>query len=95
MLDYDGSKFYIVSVKGSAYDMGYAYGTLLKEELKTMEKEFFHWASDYIANNVTNIGLLPKWFRHGLGVTGVALAKQLLDLNYVITKKWTPQRWDD
>ena len=37
-LDYDGRKFYIVSVKGSAYEMGEAYGTLLKEELKVMQK---------------------------------------------------------
>jgi len=29
-IDYDGRKFIIVNVKGSAYEMGYAYGTLLK-----------------------------------------------------------------
>ena len=35
-LDYDGRKFYVVSIRGSAYEMGEAYGTLLKEELKVM-----------------------------------------------------------
>jgi hypothetical protein len=30
-LDYDGRKFYIASLKGNAYQMGVAYGTLFKE----------------------------------------------------------------
>jgi len=30
-LDYDGRKFYIASLKGNAYEMGLAYGTLFKE----------------------------------------------------------------
>ena len=75
--------------------MGLAYGTLLKKELNIMQKEFFQWAADYIANNVTNVGYLPKWFRNDLGKTGVSLAKKLLDVNYLITKKYTPQRWND
>lgn len=28
--DYDGRKFYVVSIKGTAFQMGEAYGTLLK-----------------------------------------------------------------
>ena len=94
-LDYDGRKFYIVSIKGTAYEMGLAYGTLLKNELKVMEKEFFEWAAGYVANNVTQIGFLPKWFRMDLGHTAVSLVKRLLDVNYLITKKYTPQRWND
>ncbi len=31
ILDYDGRKFYIASLKGNAYEMGLAYGTLFKE----------------------------------------------------------------
>lgn len=94
-LDYDGRKFYVVSIKGTAFEMGEAYGTLLKEELKVMEKDFFGWAAGFVANNVTQIGMLPKWMRHEIGETAVGLAKRLLDLNYVITKKYTPQRWED
>lgn len=60
-----------------------------------MTKDFFGWASDFIANNVTQIGMLPKWLRHDIGQTGVSLAKRLLDLNYIITKKYTPKRWED
>ena len=75
--------------------MGVAYGTLLKQELKVMEKDFFGWAAGFVANNVTQIGMLPKWMRHEVGETAVSLAKRLLDLNYVITKKYTPQRWED
>lgn len=47
--------------------MGLAYGTLLKDELKIMEKEFFGWAEGFIANNVTQIGMLPKWLRYDIG----------------------------
>jgi hypothetical protein len=93
ILDYDGRKFYVVSVKGTAFEMGEAYGTLLKDELKIMVADFFGWATDFIANNVTQIGMLPKWLRHDIGKAGVELAKGLLDLNYVITKKYTPIRW--
>lgn len=44
--------------------MGEAYGTLLKDELKVMVKDFFGWASGFVANNVTEIGMLPTWMRH-------------------------------
>ena len=84
-----------MSVKGTAFEMGEAYGTLMKEELKVMVKDFFGWASGFIANNVTQISMLPKWLRQDLGHTGVAIAKKLLDLNYIITKKYTPKRWED
>jgi len=94
-VDYDGRKFYIVSVRGTAEEMGYAYGRLMKNELKVMVSDFFGWAAGYIANNVTQISQLPKWLRNEIGLSGVAVAKRMLDLNYLITKKYTPQRWDD
>jgi hypothetical protein len=58
-----------------------------------MATDFFQWATDFIANNVTQIAMLPKWLRHDIGKAGVDIAKKLLDLNYVITKKYTPIRW--
>jgi len=75
--------------------MGLAYGTLMKDELKVMVKDFFGWAAGYIANNVTQISMLPKWLRMDVAHTGVGLAKRLLDINYLITKKYTPKRWED
>lgn len=60
-----------------------------------MVSDFFGWAAGYIANNVTQISQLPTWLRNEIGQSGVAVAKRLLDLNYLITKKFTPQRWDD
>lgn len=73
--------------------MGEAYGKLLKSELKVMQKEFFGWAAGYVANNVTQISMLPKWMRTEIGKSGVSIIKRLLDLNYLITKKYTPKRW--
>lgn len=92
--DYDGRSFLIVSVKGTAYEMGYAYGRLLQSELKVMVKDFFGWAAGYIANNVTQLSQLPTWLRNEIGRSGVSVVKRLLDLNYLITKKFTPARWD-
>ena len=60
-----------------------------------MEKDFFNWAAGFIANNVTQISSLPKWLRMDIGHAGSDIAKKLLDLNYLITKKYTPQRFED
>lgn len=75
--------------------MGLAYGTLMKDQLKVMVKDFFGWAAGFIANNVTQISMLPKWLRQDIGHSGVSVAKRLLDVNYLITKKYTPKRWED
>lgn len=39
--------------------------------------------------------MLPKWMKHEVGESAISIIKRLLDLNYIITKKYTPQRWDD
>lgn len=41
------------------------------------------------------INQLPKFLKENVGKEGVSLAKKLLDLNYLITKKYTPKRWED
>lgn len=46
--DYDGRPFQVVSVRGTAFEMGLAYGQLLKDQLPTMIKEFYGWAAGYI-----------------------------------------------
>lgn len=57
---------------------------------------FFGWAAYYIENNLTSvIARLPKFIKTFIGKTGVYLARGVLNLNYVITKKYTPKRWDD
>jgi hypothetical protein len=60
-----------------------------------MVKDFFGWAAGFIANNVTQISMLPKWLREDIGHSGVSVVKRLLDVNYLITKKYTPKRWED
>ena len=75
--------------------MGYAYGTLFREELAIMEREFFEWAEKFITTNVSVIAQQPAWLKNIIGKSAISVAKKLLDLNYFITKKYTPQRWDD
>jgi len=94
-IDYDGREFYILVLNGTAYDMGFAYGSLMRTELPDMVDEFFFWAQDYIETNVSFISKLPKFLRDLIGDIGVAGAKKLLQLNYYITAPYTPRRWDD
>lgn len=75
--------------------MGEAYGTLMREELAVMEKQFFEWAEHFLLTNVSVIAQQPAWLKKIIGKNAISLAKKLLDLNYFITKKYTPQRWDD
>lgn len=75
--------------------MGYAYGTLLKAELNIMIVEIFDWFESYIAKNVSIIAKLPKFLNKWVAKAGLKVAKVLLDLNYKITKKYTPERYDE
>lgn len=76
--------------------MGFAYGTLLKEEIPIEINQFFDWAATYLENNVTDIiSRLPKFLKTIIGKTGVKLARALLDLNYVVLKKYIPKRYED
>lgn len=33
--------------------------------------------------------------KKGISGSALAIAKKLLDLNYIITRKYTPDRWDE
>jgi hypothetical protein len=95
-VDYDGRKLYVLVLNGTAYEMGLAYGQLMKEEIPLMYDAFFDWAAYYIENNVTQIiAKLPNFLKKIVGEAGVAGAKKLLELNYWITQPYTNRRWDD
>ncbi len=40
-IPYDGRLFYIVVLNGTAHDMGYAYGKLMKNEISEVVEGFF------------------------------------------------------
>lgn len=81
-------------MKGSAYDMGLAYGQMMKEEIPNVVSSFFEWGAYFLENNVTQIAQLPKFLRNFAGKTGVLLLRAVLDLNYFICKPYTNKRWD-
>jgi hypothetical protein len=93
--DYDGRYFYVNVMKGSAYEMGYAYGQMMEEEIPLVVKSFFKWGASFLENNVTFISKLPKFLRNFVGNTGVLLMRGLLDLNYFITAPYTPRHWNE
>lgn len=61
-----------------------------------MYSAFFKWAAYYLENNVSSvITKLPSFLRNALGKIGVKLVRGLLDLNYLITEKYTPKHWNE
>lgn len=87
---------YVIVVNGTAYEMGYAYGELMKEEIPPMIDAFFDWAAYFIENNVSDIiKKMPKFYKEWIGKTAVKAAQVLLNLNWYITKPYTPARFDE
>jgi hypothetical protein len=58
---------YILNLTGTPYEIGLAYGTLMKKEIRTMLPQFYKWLEYYITTNVTEIARLPKFLKWGIG----------------------------
>lgn len=83
-------------LNGSAYEMGYAYGQLMKNEIPPMVEEFFGFVEWIVQNNVSSlITKLPKFLKNYISKSALIIGKGLLDLNYYITLPYTPKRWND
>lgn len=79
----------VVHVYGTPYQMGYAQGELLREEVSDLLTE----AYDYIYSMIDPyIKFLPPRLRHAIEVGGVSAA---LELTYWLTKPFIPQRYVD
>ncbi len=80
---------HVVQLYGSSYEMGYAYGSLFKQELKDQITTYFGYLEKQIEEVLKRI---PEFFSKYIAEFGL---KAALDLNYEITKKYTPQRYDE
>jgi isopenicillin-N N-acyltransferase like protein len=93
---YDGHLFYVVVVNGSAYEMGYAEGQLLKNEINAMIPKVFDWFQTFLQTNISAvIRVMPKFIKNWFSKTAIKLGQQALNLNYYITLPYTPARWDE
>lgn len=89
----------VLALKGSSYEMGVAYGTLMKHDILENIPGMF----DYIAERADDLldqlkDLLPwilKWIPNLMKLEKRELVQALLNLQYETTKKYTPQRFTD
>ncbi|CAF1202155.1 unnamed protein product [Adineta ricciae] len=83
-------KIHILHVYGGTpYDMGYAYGKLMSKELKQLVPEYFTYLESKVESLIKELPpLVAKWIAE-LGLKGA------LDLNYDITRIYTPPWYDE
>jgi len=83
----------IIELYGTSYEMGYAQGVLLKNEIHDIFDNFFPYITDMLNNLITKYAdYLPKFLIDALEKGGIRLA---LDLTYELTKDYTPQSFYD
>jgi len=79
----------LLHVYGSPYAMGFAHGTLLKEQITAM----FPQVELYMEQQVDQVlSDLPLWLQHIIADAGVTAA---LELTYWLTEPYIPQYWLD
>jgi len=68
--------------------MGYAYGQMLAEGVK------YNIEDNLIEKQIINITHLPIFYAKLLSKAGLSIVKGLLDINWYITKPYTPERYE-
>jgi len=89
----------ILALKGSAYEMGVAYGKLLKKDVY----DSLNGMADYVIGSMDDLllklkDILPfylKWLPGLLKLAPKELLFALLDITHEVTKKYTPKRYTD
>lgn len=83
----------IVNVFGTPYQMGYAAGELLPEEIKYNVENMLLYGANYIHQNLDYLGL-PAFLEKILSnMDPVTLMSALLEWNYLVTIPYTNKRW--
>lgn len=83
---------YIVSVRGNAYQQGYAFGKLMSKEVKENLLGFYDYLKAQADQKLAEYKL-PKFIRKMLVGTAFEVFRGILDLNYLITMPFTPIRY--
>lgn len=93
VIDNNGEKMYLVNLTGNAYQMGYAFGQLMTEEIHAVSHNYFKYIEENADQEFKFITKLPKALQPTAKKAGVDLLKHLLNLNGLITRKYTPLRF--
>ena len=78
----------LIHVYGSMYQMGFAQGELLKEELTIFIRELWDYIEQQIEDGIPK--KIPKFLKKGLANFAIGT---VLDLNYEITLPYTNKKY--
>jgi len=89
----------ILALQGSWYDMGYAYGKLMKSELNTQVPLYYEYIVNqtevYIQLLKDELPMYLKWIPNLMSLGKRELLDALLSLQYQFSTPYTPQRYLD
>lgn len=78
-----GYEFSVIHVYGTAYEMGYAHGSLMQDEARSMINATMQYMYGQVESALNG---LPTWLRDWVAEVGMDAA---LDLTYDLTKNYT------
>jgi len=89
----------ILTLKGSSYEMGYAYGQLMSQEINQAMTGMFNYlvnsSATWLGYVKQNLPFYLKWIPNLLELDVPDMLTALLRLQYLFTKPYTPQRFTD
>lgn len=90
-----GQTFYLLKLHGTAYQAGFAYGTLMRRELQKLVHDLWAYYYSVAEEEFKFITKLPERLQPAGRAFAIQLYKGLLTANYVVTRKYTPKRFMD
>eukprot|EP01138_Halocafeteria_seosinensis_P009083 gb/GECG01009283.1/.p1 GENE.gb/GECG01009283.1/~~gb/GECG01009283.1/.p1 ORF type:complete len:411 (+),score=43.99 gb/GECG01009283.1/:1-1233(+) len=76
-------EFWVVHVYGTPYEMGYAHGSMMKQEVQVMADSVWQYFEKQIEDELSG---LPTWLRDWVAEVGITAA---VDLTWELTKNFT------
>jgi hypothetical protein len=92
----DGNDFaYIAKLRGTPFEMGYAYGQLFPDELKDQMQNGMYMYPAIAYGIMEEFGVPMKLL--SILDQGILLriAQLMMDINWLVAKQWIPQRYED
>jgi hypothetical protein len=84
-----GFEFYVIHIWGSAYDLGYAHGSILRDSAQRMMNRTWAYLESQVEQELSG---LPTWLQQIISNFGLDVA---LDLTWDLVKDFTPQHFVD
>jgi len=88
----ESHRLIFVNLTGNAYDHGFAMGTLLREEINFVVKNFSQYIAEFI---LKFLGKIPEWLNKALSKFLVWLMKELCNITFIIRKPYIKDHFID